>query len=113
MMMDYDDTFVKLCEQLCSKDTYSDESKVKAHNSAMKELAKLQNDMRNTDNGSVDVYGQLLVHKNDMVKLTAAAQCIQVGILKQKSIKILKRLSRDSQDSICRFDAEMILKTYR
>lgn len=109
-MKDYYELFVELCKQLCCNKTFSNKDSVKAHNSAMKNLIQLQKEMRACDCGCVDVFNKLLIHKNDVVKLQAATFCLQEDALKQKSIKILQEIQHESQDSICRFNAKMVLQ---
>ena len=109
-MKNYYELFVKLCEQLCSNETFSSKDSVKAHNSAMKKLIELQKEMREHNGGSLDVFNKLLEHTNDVIKLQAATICLQEDTLREKSIEILKEIQQNSLDSMCRFNAKMVLQ---
>ena len=108
-MKDYYNLFVELSLQ-CTKNDYVNKLKVKNHNVAIKRLNKLQNEMKL--HISEDTLRLLLNHKDDRVKVNAASFCLDLGLLAEQSIQLLKKIIDDSDDSTICFSAKMLLHKY-
>ena len=106
-MVGYYQRFIDLCLQQCKKDDYADKEKVKAHNSAVNKLYKLQMKMKETD--CEEILKMLLSHEDDRVKISSAAMCLQERILVDTATLTLKEIVNASRDSILAFSAEMLL----
>ena len=109
-MKDYRNLFIELSLQQCTKDDYTDKLKIKKHNAACKKLKILQEEMR--QHIHEDVFLSLLDHEDDRVKINAAAFCLQLGILVEKSILTLKKLIDTPDDSTICFSAKMLLQKH-
>lgn len=107
-MKDYYTRFVELSLQQCKQDDYGDRAKVRNHNVAWKKLIKLEEEMRQT--GDDATLQRLLNHENERVKLNAAAFCLQLEILVEKSVLILKEVLDNSDDWTSAVSAKMLLQ---
>lgn len=81
--------FVELSLQQCTKNDYANRLKVRAHNAAAKELRQLQAEMK--QNNSEEILCRLLDHKDNRVKVNAASLCLQMNILVDQVVLVLKK----------------------
>lgn len=108
-MKDYYNLFVELSLQQCTKNDYANKLKVKAHNTASKELRQLQDEMKQID--SEKILCMLLNHKDDRVKVNAAALCLQMNVLVDNAVLALKKIIDVSNDATMRLSAKMLLQS--
>ena len=109
-MKNYYDTFVGFCLQLCTKHDYKSALKVKRHNRALTKIDKLIEEINNADCSKV--FGELLNHDNENVKLGAASACLQSNIFVDKAVDTLKKLSETTEDWSISFSAKMVLEQF-
>ena len=115
-MKDYYNLFVELSLQQCTKNDYANKLKVKKSNAAAKKLNKLQDEMMQNISKirriSKNALFMLLNHEDDRVKVNAASFCLHASVLIEQSIRTLKRIIADSDDSTICFSAKMLLQEY-
>ena len=110
-MKDYYNLFVELSLQQCTKDEYTNKQRVKKHNTASKQLKQLQAEMKSND--SKEILFMLLNHKDDRVKVNAASLCLQINVLVDEAIHVLKEIIAFSNDSTICFSAKTLLQKYK
>lgn len=99
--------YVDLCLNLCLKDDYGNPRKVKRHNSSMRKLQSLQQEINGSDHS--EVLMRLIQHPDDCVRLYAATFCIKNNIHSNAAINVLYTIMNDSEDSTLAFAAKMAL----
>lgn len=107
-MKDYYNLFINLSLQQCTESDYADKQKVEVHNKATKKLKQLQYELMKID--CTEILSMLLSYEDDRVKLNAASFCLQVNVLVDKAVLILKNIVDFSKDSTMRFSAKMLLQ---
>lgn len=108
-MKDYYHLFVELSLQQCTGSDYANKCKVKAHNEASKKLKQLQDEMKQND--SECVLCALMSHEDDRVRINAASLCLQMNILVNQAVPVLKKIIENSTDATICFAAKMILQS--
>lgn len=89
---------------------YTNSINAAKHNQAMRVFEKkLYPIVREDLSFAKEVYKELLASDDDQVLIVASSQCLALKIYEQESIKILKRLSNESQNIVLRVDAGMTL----
>ena len=106
-MKDYYNLFIELSLRQCTKNDYRNKLKVKTHNAASKELKQLQTEMKRND--CEEILYMLLYHKDDRVKVNAATLCLQMNILVEQVVLVLKNIIELSDDPTICFSAKMLL----
>jgi len=104
--MQWEQEFVALCLQLQRKDDYGDKQKRRKHNAAMDKLKKLEEKMENPSQG----LSRLLDHEDSRVRNQAAAACMALGLLHEKTVRTLRDVIVNEQDTTLKFSASMLLK---
>lgn len=108
-MKDYYNLFIELSLKQCTKNDYANKLKVKAHNEASKKLRQLQDEMKQND--SEEILRMLLNHKDNRVKINAAFLCLQMNVLVDQAVLVLKKIIDVSDDSTICFSAKMLLQS--
>ena len=106
MKKDYYNLFIDLCLKRCLDDDYEDKSRVRANNSAMDKLLKLQKEMKETDCSKI--LDRLLLH-DDRVRLSAGTFGVDFPSHREKSIIVINDVAKNSKDKMLSFDAYMVL----
>lgn len=109
MIENYKKRYLELCSLL---DDYS-KTGVKKHNKAMKELAKLFNEVNNNQGIAERLYSELMDFEDERVKSISAAHSLGMNINLIKAQDTLKYISQKSNEPLSRFNAEMTLKTWK
>lgn len=107
-MKDYYSCFVELSLRQCTKNDYADKKKVRVHNEMSKKLLELQTEMSRSD--CTEVLHKLLSHEDDRVRCNAASMCLQIGVLPEKAVLVLKKIADSSTDPTVQFSAKMLLQ---
>jgi hypothetical protein len=113
-MKDYIKLYIQLCG-LISDNTadYGDKRKVKIHNSAMKKLNAICDELRANIPYATELLSTLLKNENEQVKLISASHCLKLGICSATAKNVLIDIQRNSNNKVRAFDAEMILKSLK
>jgi len=109
MINKYFDKYIELCLQL---DDYTKEG-VKKHNKAMKQLAKLFNEIKENRWLAEELYDRLLSYQDERVRAIASAHCLGMNVHIDKAKKCLENISKTSNEPLSRFSAEMTLRTWK
>jgi len=109
MKEEFIEKYVKLCSKL---DDYT-EMGVKRHNRAMKELSKLYYLLSEDKHMAEEILIILLDFDDERIKITAATHCLGLNINLTMAEKTLNNISHKSNVPLSRFNAEMILKTWK
>lgn len=104
--MDYEAAFISLCLSMCVAEEYNDREKLKIHNSSMKKLRRLQDEI--VESGETEILKKLLFHEDERVRLNAASACL--GLFPREAEKVLKELVDRASDPSIAFSARMLLK---
>lgn len=65
------------------------------------------------DEYAQQIYVDLLDYDDDKVRFEAAVCCLKLKKSIQKAEKVLKHISQSSSNPIVRFNAEMVLETWK
>ncbi len=105
--------YVKKYVELCSMLGEYTKAGVKKHNKAMKELAKLFYEISSDKKMAEELYNELMDFDDECIRATAAAHSIGMNVNLTKAQKTLRDISRNSNEPLARFSAEMTLKTWK
>lgn len=111
-MKDYKGLYIQLCAmKLDNPMDYTDKHKVRGHNSAMRELNSLCEDLKTNIPYAIELLSCLLTNENEQVRLIAASHCLKLNICQYQAKAVLLDIQRNSNNRFNSFDAEMILKS--
>ena len=111
-MKDYAKLYIQLCSLILNNTAdYGDKRKVKIHNSAMKKLNAVCDELKANIPYATELLSVLLENENEQVKLTSASHCLKLGICCDTAKNVLIDIQRHSNNKVRVFDAEMILKS--
>lgn len=99
------DLYVGNCLKLCLQDDYGNRKKLRAHNKAMDNLAKLEAEMTPSD------FLRLLVHEDERVRLNAAAACVRRKLCYDEAVATPEEVEAHSPDGTLSLAAKMVLRT--
>ena len=85
----------------------------KTNNKEFKKRNKLFKILEEDLDMAKEVYEQLLAHDCITTKISAASECLKLGIYTSKAEQILEEISKREDIGIRRFNAEMVLKVWR
>ena len=107
-MKDYYSLFVGACTDLCHDSDYSDTDKVRMHNKSMKEINQISDAIMLDDLS--DMFIRLMEHPDEMVRMNAAAKCLQFGLFTEKAKFVLLNIIDFSNDESIRFSCKNIIR---
>lgn len=109
-MKDYYKIIVDLSSKLCYKDDYDCKEKVKAHNKAMTNINKLDQELNNPEGAQILL--DLLYHEDDRVILSAAMLCLKLKFHQKETLERMICVKNNSMDSTISFEAEMMIRKH-
>ena len=107
-MKDYLEIYIYQCSLLNKGYTKSD---VKAHNVAMKELAKIFYHFKKEQDKSV--FLELLRNESAQVRLMAAAHCLGLNEYIEEAKKALTQIAKDRHNAELAFEAQATLDIWK
>lgn len=109
-MIKYENLYIQLCMlKIDNAIDYADKHKVKAHNSAMKKLNSICEELKINTPYAIEFLSRLLKNENEQVRLTAASHCFNLDLCMQQAKNVLLDIQRNSKNKIHVFNAEMVL----
>ena len=87
--------YIQLCSSMCKVAQDYTKEKVKKHNTAMKNLSKLKEDICVDRELMLAVYDALLNNSDDYVRQAAATDCLEYKIFEIRSVNILKQICKN------------------
>ncbi len=94
-MIEFFDEYVKYVSQLCKKQEDYTKEKVAKHNKAVKNLLILKKQIKADKIIANEVYDLLLCYDDTNVQQSAATDCLSLNIHIDKSLQILKNVSKN------------------
>lgn len=86
-------------------------SKVKAHNIAMKELAKIFYHFKEEEDRAL--FLELLHNESNQVRLMAAAHCLGLNVYIDEAQKTLNQIAKDKHNVELAFEAQVTLDVWK
>ena len=108
MMKDYYSLFVAACTDLCHDSDYSDTAKVRMHNKAMKKINQISDAIMLDD--CPDVFIRLMEYPDEMVRMNAAAKCLQFDLFTDKAESVLLSIIDLTKDESILFSCKNVLR---
>ena len=107
-MENYLELYIYQCSLLNKGYTKSD---VKAHNSAMKELAKIFHHFKGEPDKSL--FLELLHNESNQVRLMAASHCLGLNEYIDEAKKTLNQIAKDKRNAELAFEAQATLDIWK
>ena len=105
--MDWQQEFVQLCLQTMRMEDYGDKQKRVCHNRAVGKLEKLKKQIGREAEPQLR---ELLNHEDSRVRIYGASACMELGILPEKTVEVLRSVIVNEKDTTLKFSASMLLK---
>lgn len=105
--------FTEACMKLCrGKGDYTKTNVIK-HNIAMKKLAEIYNELSNDKNNAEIIYNELMSDDDKIIRMMAAFHSLSLNININKAEEVLREMIGNTDNTIEKFNAEMILKNWK
>ena len=108
-MTDYKAQYLLYCNDLNHGYTKAD---VKRHNSAMKELGKLFQQLQSESDHRAFLF-ELLQNEVPQTRALAAAHCLGLGVYISEATKVLRKLAKNKMDPFLAFEAQSTLEVWK
>ncbi len=110
----YIEKFIKLCKNVAFEPKKNQTKlDVIKHNSAIKKLFKLCDEIGKDKEQAKKIYTELMDIKDETIQLIAASHCLKLDIYIDRAQKVLKDIIQNSQSPFQKFNAELLLETWQ